>query len=67
MKKKARKLTLGEEEQRLNAYRAVIATLCLSNGGTYSIDVPELPPGTIMWRWTEDGLEFKFQPDGKSS
>lgn len=58
----------SEEEQRLNAYRAALVNLCQQNGGSLLVKTPELTPaGSLLWRWTPDGLEFRFTQDGAPS
>ena len=54
-----------EDEERLNAYRAALISLCDQNGGRLFVKTPEFtPPGTIMWHWVPDGIEFRSVPDG---
>ena len=53
------------DEERLNIYRAALANLCMQNGGTLHVKtLDRTPPGTILNRWVEDGIEFRFMPDG---
>ena len=52
------------DEEKLNTYRAALANLCLQNGGCLIVKTLDVtPPGTLMNRWVEDGLEFRFEPD----
>ena len=58
----------AEEEERLNAYRAALVNLCQQNGGTLFVKTPELTqPGSLLWRWTPEGLGFRFTQDGAAS
>ena len=55
------------EESTLNLYRAALIALCNDNGGGVVIKTPEMtPPGTIMSRWVDEGVEFKFIADGEA-
>lgn len=57
-----------EAEERLNAYRAALVNLCQQNGGRFTVQTPyTTPPGSLLWRWTPEGLEFRFTPDGVPS
>jgi hypothetical protein len=53
-------------EDRLNAYRAALANLCLQGGGTLFVKTLDLTPqGSLLHRWNPDGLEFRFHADGE--
>jgi hypothetical protein len=55
-----------EESERLDAYRAALVNLCQQNGGRIIVTTPELtPPGSLLWRWVPEGLEFRFHKDGE--
>lgn len=57
-----------EDPDRLNAYRAALINLCQENGGALFVRTPDTTPGgTLLWRWTPDGLEFRFVQDGTPS
>ena len=50
---------------RLDAYRAALINLCQQNGGSLKVSTPEVTPaGSLLWRWVDDGLEFRFTADG---
>lgn len=50
---------------RLDAYRAALINLCQQNGGSLMVSTPEVTPaGSLLWRWTDNGLEFRFTEDG---
>ena len=53
------------DEEKLNIYRAAIANLCMQNGGSMIVKTIDVtPPGSLLNRWVEDGIEFRFVPDG---
>lgn len=55
---------MQSDEERLNIYRAALANLCMQNGGSVVVKtMPRTPPGTLMNRWVEDGIEFRFVSD----
>ena len=54
-----------EELELLNAYRCAVINLCAQNGGSLAVAVPEsgTPAGSVLWRWTPEGLEFEWRKD----
>ena len=57
-------MSADKDEERLNAYRAALINLCQQQGGSLFVKTPEVtPPGSLLWRWTDEGLEFRFHPD----
>ena len=51
--------------RQLPMYRAALYALCVENGGEILVKCPEdTPAGTLMNRNEEDGIRFKWVPDG---
>ena len=55
----------ADELETMNAYRCAIINLCMQNGGSLAVAVPEggTPAGAVMWRWTPEGVEFQWRKD----
>ena len=56
-----------QERKHLDAYRDALANLVQQNGGHLVVKTPLAATGTLMWRRTAEGVEFRYVEDGPPS
>ena len=51
----------------LDAYRDALANLVQQNAGHLVVKTQHSAAGTLMWRRTDEGIEFRYIEDGPPS
>ncbi len=54
-------------KERLDLYRHALSEICKQNGGEIFVRMGDLEAGTLMNRLEEDGVRFRYVPDGTKS